>query len=130
MWSYSLAFLNTCLHAAQHHIHMATCQVPSRNASASSIRFSEPACIAIHVSQSKPHAIRNLLRLLKMQVNIPERNNGNYGNFGDFSNFATLASFRHSQDLPTSDHPITAWAGRYLGSRVSIQSGFGVYWDS
>jgi hypothetical protein len=65
-----------------------------------------------------------------MQVNIRERNNGNYGNFGDFSNFATLASFRHSQDLPTSDHPITAWAGRYLGSRVSIQSGFGVYWDS
>jgi len=101
MWSYSLAF-----------------------------RFSEPACIAIHVSQSKPHAIRNLLRLLKMQVNIRERNNGNYGNFGDFSNFATLASFRQSQDRPTSDRPTTAWAGRDLGSRVSIQSGFGVYWDS
>jgi hypothetical protein len=124
MWSHSLAFLNTCLHAAQHRIHMATCQVPSRNASASSIRFSAPACIAIHVSQSKPHAIRNLLRLLKMQVNIWERNNGN---FGDFSNFATLASFRQSQDCPTSEHPITAWAGRDLGSRVSIQSGFGVY---
>jgi hypothetical protein len=127
MWSHSLAFLNTCLRAAQHRIHMATCQVPSRNASASSIRFSAPACIAIHVSQSKPHAIRNLLRLLKIRVNIWERNNGNYGNYGDFSNFATLASFPKSQDRPTSEHPITAWAGRDLGPRVSIQSGFVVY---
>jgi hypothetical protein len=32
------------------------------------------ARLAIHVSQSKPHAIRNPLRLLKMQVNIRERN--------------------------------------------------------
>jgi hypothetical protein len=79
------------------------------------------------VSQSKPHAIRNLLRLLKMQVNIRY---GNYGNYGNFSNFATLASFRQSQDRPTSEHPITAWAGWDLGSRVSIQSGFGDYWDS
>jgi hypothetical protein len=110
----------------QHRIHMATCQVPCRNASAGSIRFSEPACIAIHVSQSKPHAIRNPLRLLKMQVNNRERNNGNVGNYGNYGNFATLASFRQSQDRPTSDHPITAWAGRDLGSRVSIQSGFGV----
>jgi hypothetical protein len=84
MWSYSLAF-----------------------------RFSEPACIAIHVSQSKPHAIRNLLRLLKMQVNIPERNNGNYGNVGDFSNFATLASFRQSQDRPDFRAPdyCSGWPG-------------------
>jgi hypothetical protein len=58
-----------------------------------------------------------------MQVNIRERNFGNYGNFG---NFATLASFRQSQDGLTSDHTITAWAGRELGSRVAIQSGFGV----
>jgi hypothetical protein len=118
-----MAFLNTCLHAAQHRIHMATCQVPCRNASAGSIRFSEPPCIAIHVSQSKPHAIRNPLRLLKMQMNIREPNDGNYGNLGDFSNFATLATFRRSQDRLTSEHPTTASAGRDLASRVSIHLG-------
>ena len=115
-----MAFLSTRLHAAQHRTHMVTCQIPSRNASAGSIRFSEPPA-SLHVSQSKPHAIRNLLRLFKMQANIRERNNGN---FSDFSNFVTLASFRQSQDRPTSERSINAWAGWVLGSRVSMYSGF------
>ena len=61
-----------------------------------------------------------------MQVNNREGDYGNVGNYGNFGIFATLASFCQSQDRPISDHPITAWAGRDLGLRVSIQSGLGV----